>query len=61
MLLNEFLKEHCKVAQQSALLEKQEAEIAALQAGLKEQSAHLQKVTDDLATSYKATRLGTNQ
>ena len=61
MLLNEFLKEHCKVAQQSALLEKQEAEIAALQAGLKEQSAHLQKVTDDLATSYKATRLVTNQ
>ena len=61
MLLNEFLKEHRKVAWQSALLEKQEAEITALQAGLKEQSAQLQKVTDELATSYKATRLVTNQ
>ncbi len=61
MLLNEFLKEHRKVAQQSAMLEKQEAEIAALQAGLKEQSAQLQKVTDKLATSYEATRLVTNQ
>ncbi|HEY2711747.1 MAG TPA: tail fiber domain-containing protein [Chthoniobacterales bacterium] len=61
MLLNEFLKEHREVTQQSALLEKQEAEIAALRAGLKEQSVQLQKVTNELATSYKATRLVTNQ
>ena len=58
MLLNEFLKEHRKVAAQDSTIAqletkatRQEKEIAALTASVKEQSAQIQKVSAELAVS----------
>jgi hypothetical protein len=47
MLLNEFLKEHCKVEEQGAIIAKQQKQIEALTAGL-------QKVSDQLEMSKPA-------
>jgi hypothetical protein len=47
MLLNEFLKEHCKVQEQGAIIAKQQKQIEALTAGL-------QKVSDQLEMSKPA-------
>ena len=58
MLLNEFLKEHCKVEEQTRLNREQEATIADLRAALKHQAEQLatltskmQRVSDQLQTS----------
>jgi len=50
MLLNEFLKEHRKVEEQAEINQRQEATIARLEAALKEQTAQIQKVSDQLRT-----------
>ena len=50
MLLNEFLKEHRKV-------EAQQIQIDALTAQLKQQSARIQKITDELETAKPAAQL----
>ena len=42
MLLNEFLKEHCKVEEQGAIIAKQQKQIEALTAGLQEVSDQLE-------------------
>jgi len=60
MLLNEFLKEHRKVEKQGATIEQQQKEIAALAAQLKEQSALIQKVSDQLEASKPAPHLIAN-
>ena len=58
MLLNEFLKEHRKVAELEATVAAQEkdfeSQIAALTATLKAQEAQIQKVSDQLAVSQNA-------
>ena len=41
MLLNEFLKEHCHVQEQDAIIAKQQKQIDALTAGLQKVSAQL--------------------
>jgi prefoldin subunit 5 len=50
MLLNEFLKEHCKV-------EKLEAALEALTARLNEHDARIQQVSEQLEWKTPATRL----
>jgi protein-disulfide isomerase len=50
MLLNEFLKEHCKGEQQDRKIEELEATVTQLQAALKAQAAQIQKVSDQLKT-----------
>jgi Chaperone of endosialidase len=57
MLLNEFLKEHKKVAELEATVSKlkaQEKEIAELKAALKQQAAQIQKVSAQLEASVRA-------
>src|SRR5205823_9921978 len=49
MLLNEFLKEHRRVEEQARINQQQQATIARLEAGLKEQAAQIQKVSAQLA------------
>jgi hypothetical protein len=64
MLLNEFLKEHKKVAELEATVSKLQAqgkEIAELKAALKQQAAQLQKVGAWLEANTPATRLVDNQ
>ena len=68
MLLNEFLKEHRKVEEQSSQIAKQdckvqklEATVVQLQSALKEQAAQIQKVSTQLAATEPAARLVTNQ
>src|SRR5437773_1563758 len=60
MLLNEFLKEHCKAEQLKknfeATIAKQQKEIQALTAGLKEEAAQIQKVSDQLELTKPAPR-----
>ena len=63
MLLNEFLKEHCKVEEQSREILEQRATITELKKGiatvvaeLKEQTSQIQKVTAQLATASPSHR-----
>ena len=60
MLLNEFLKEHCKVERQrkdfEAALAQQQKKIAALAATMKEQATELQKVSAQLAAASPCRR-----
>jgi uncharacterized coiled-coil protein SlyX len=51
MLLNEFLKEHRKVKELEANASQQHKEITALAATVKEQAAHIQKVSAQLAAA----------
>ena len=67
MLLNEFLKEHRKVEEQSGQIaaqnckvEKLEATVAQLELVLKEQAAQLQKVSTQLDTQNPAPRVVIN-
>ncbi len=67
MLLNEFLKEHRKVEEQSSQIAKQdckvqklEATVAQLQSALQEQVAQIQKVSDQLRTQALAPRVVAN-
>jgi hypothetical protein len=55
MLLNEFLKEHCKVELQDRRAQEQQKEIDALKAELREQKALIQKVSAQLEVSKFAT------
>jgi uncharacterized coiled-coil protein SlyX len=54
MLLNEFLKEHCKVQELEANDAEQQREIKALIATVKEQAAQIQKVSAQLELSKTA-------
>jgi len=54
MLLNEFLKEHRKNEQQEVTIARQQKQIDALTAGLKEQAAQIQKVSAQLEASQSA-------
>jgi len=54
MLLNEFLKEHCKVESLEKAMAEQQKENAAMRAMLKEQAAQIQKVSTQLEVSKPA-------
>jgi hypothetical protein len=54
MLLNEFLKEHCKVESLEKAMAEQQKENAAMQAMLKEQAAQIQQVSAQLEVSKPA-------
>jgi Chaperone of endosialidase len=56
MLLNEFLKEHCKVEQQQSKIEQQGATIAQQQKQIDALTAGLQKVSAQLELSKAAPR-----
>ena len=67
MLLNEFLKEHQKVedesgqiAAQNCKVQKLEAIVGKLQSKLKEQARQIQKVSDQLNTQTPAQRVVVN-
>ena len=71
MLLNEFLKEHCKVEEQSRKIQEQEATITELKstvaqqnkdmkvfaANLKEQASQIQKVSAQIEVSKSAPQM----
>ena len=68
MLLNEFLKEHRKVEEQSRKLQEQETTIAQLKQGMKtvvarlrEQDSKIQKVSDQLEVSKPAPAVVVNE
>jgi septal ring factor EnvC (AmiA/AmiB activator) len=68
MLLNEFVKEHHKVEEQSSQiarqdrkLQKLDATVVQLHSALKEQAAQIRKVSDQLSATQPAPRLVTNQ
>jgi hypothetical protein len=54
MLLNEFLKEHCKVESLEKAMAEQQKENAAMRAMLKEQAAQIQKVSAQLEVTKPA-------
>jgi hypothetical protein len=56
MLLNEFLKAHCKAQQQQATITELKRGIEILTAQLKEQAAQIQKVNAQLEISKPAVR-----
>jgi hypothetical protein len=60
MLLNEFLKEHRKNEEQEATIVRQQKQIEALAAGLKEQKALIQKVSDKVEVSRPAPQMALN-
>jgi predicted ribosome quality control (RQC) complex YloA/Tae2 family protein len=60
MLLNEFLKEHRKNEQQEATIARQQKQIEVLAAGLKEQKALIQKVSDKVELSKRAPQMVVN-
>jgi len=57
MLLNEFLKEHCKVESLEKAMAEQQKENAAMRAMLKEQAAQIQQVSAQLEASRSAPKL----
>ncbi len=60
MLLNEFLKEHRKVADQSDQIAELKATVEELKSALKAQAAQIQKVSDQLRTRASAPRVVAN-
>jgi hypothetical protein len=56
MLLNEFLKEHKRVAEQQSQIDNQEATIARQQKQIEALTSGLQKVSDQLELSKPAPR-----
>jgi hypothetical protein len=67
MLLNEFLKEHRKLEEQSSQIAKQdckvqklEATVVQLQSALKEQAAQIQKVSERIGAQAPAPRVVAN-
>jgi methyl-accepting chemotaxis protein len=67
MLLNEFLKEHKKVEEQSCKMREQEATIAELKSGVKtlaatvkEQAAQIQKVSARISAGKPAPQVVSN-
>ena len=61
MLLNEFLKEHCKVESLETAMVEQQKENAAMRAMLREQAAQIQKMSAQLAATQSVTYLVTNE
>ena len=57
MLLNEFLKEHRKVADQSDQIAELRTTVAELKSALKAQAAQIQKVSDQLNSQASAPRV----
>jgi hypothetical protein len=61
MLLNEFLKEHCKVEELEknlrATIAEQQKEIKALTASVKQQASQIQKVSEQLEVSKPAPQM----
>ncbi len=53
MLLNEFLKEHCKVEEQSRKIDEQEATIAQLKQGFQSKLAAQQKQIEALTAGWQ--------
>lgn len=60
MLLNEFLKEHCKVQQQGNTIAELKNEIASLTEIVKDQTKQIQKVTAQLESTKAAVRIIAN-
>jgi hypothetical protein len=60
MLLNEFLKEHRKNEEQEATIARQQKQIEALAAGLKEQKALIQRVSDKVELTRPAPQMALN-
>jgi hypothetical protein len=60
MLLNEFLKEHCKNEEQQATIAQLKSGMEALTATVKEQAAQIQKVSAQLETSKPAPQVVNN-
>jgi hypothetical protein len=60
MLLNEFLKQHRKVEELEATIAREQKEIKALTASVKEQASQIQKVSDQLAVNKPAPQLVVN-
>jgi hypothetical protein len=61
MLLNEFLKEHCKVEQLEATAAQQAKEISTLSSALKEQAAQIQKVSAQVEMSRPSPQMVINK
>ena len=60
MLLNEFLKEHRKVGEQSDQIAELQATVAELKSAFKAQAAQIQKVSDQLGAQARAPRVVAN-
>jgi uncharacterized coiled-coil protein SlyX len=60
MLLNEFLKEHCKVAEQQTTIEQLKAAAAQQQKQIEALTATVQKVSEKLELTKAAAQLVTN-
>jgi len=60
MLLNEFLKEHCKVTELTAIVAKQEATNAQQQKQIEALAVGLQRVTAQLESVKPASRIAIN-
>jgi hypothetical protein len=56
MLLNEFLKEHCKVEEQEATIAGLKKEVASLAATVKEQATQIQRVSAQIAMNERASQ-----
>ena len=57
MLLNEFLKEHCKVEKQSNEIAELKASVAGLKSALLEQAAAINKVSAEVAADQARLRI----
>jgi len=60
MLLNEFLKEHRKVEEESDQIAELQATVAELKSAFKAQAAQIQKVSDQLGAQARAPRVVAN-
>ena len=61
MLLNEFLKEHCKVEQLEATAAQQAKEISTLSSALKEQAVQIQKVSAQVEMNRPSPQMAINK
>jgi len=59
-LLNEFLKEHRKVEEESDQIAELQATVAELKSAFKAQAAQIQKVSDQLGAQARAPRVVAN-
>ena len=60
MLLNEFLKEHCEVAELKSIVTEQRKSMEAMAAQLKEQASQIQKVSAQFEASKPAPQMVNN-
>jgi uncharacterized coiled-coil DUF342 family protein len=61
MLLNEFLKEHCKVEEQQATIAELKREMETVVARLKEHDSKIQEVSDQVQMNASTARVVSNQ